>query len=129
MAVELARVYVYLGRCGEALTVLRGGREAPAAIFAGVPGYVFAKCGRRPQALAELDRLRARAAVGNYTTRYGLAVIQAGLGNNSAAIAELELAYGQRDWAMYMLMRDPAFDGMRSDPRFVALVRKVGLSA
>jgi len=59
---------------------------------------------------------------------YSLAVILSGLGSKDEAIGELEKAFIVRDFAMFMLKRDPAFDGIRSDPRFVALVRKVGLT-
>jgi hypothetical protein len=57
-----------------------------------------------------------------------MAVILSGLGDRNEAIAELEKAFVERDWTMYLLMVDPAFDGIRFDPRFVALARKVGLT-
>jgi serine/threonine protein kinase len=125
---ELARVYTYLRRCDEALAVMRGAPDDPAAVYGGERGYIFAKCGRRPQAVAELDRLRSRAKTGRYTPHYSMAIILSGLGNRDEAIAELEKAFVERDWTMYLLKVDPAFDGLRSDPRFVALVRKVGLA-
>jgi hypothetical protein len=78
--------------------------------------------------LAELDRLNRDARQGKYVSHYGLAIIQAGLGNRQQAIAELEEAYTERAWSMFMLKLEPAFDDLRSDPRFVALVRKVGLT-
>jgi TolB-like protein len=122
---ELARAYAYLGRCDEALT---NQHFEPSAIFGGVKGYILAKCGRRPQAFAELDRLRAQAVAGKYVPHYALAVILSGLGKKDEAIGELEKAFVVRDWPMFMLKRDPAWDLIRSDPRFVALVRKVGLA-
>jgi TolB-like protein/Tfp pilus assembly protein PilF len=124
---ELARAYLFLGKCDEALAVLDQippnslGRET-----AGVVGYTFAKCGRRTQALAELDRLRALAIAGQYTSHYAQAMILSGLGNKEEAIGELEKAFVARDWPMIVnLNQEPLFDGIRSDPRFVALVRKV----
>jgi hypothetical protein len=54
-------------------------------------------------------------------------VIHAGLGDTEQAIAELEKAYIEHTWAMYMIRVEPAFVRLHSDPRFVALVRKVGL--
>ena len=122
---ELARAYAYLGRCDEALSVQH---FEPSAIFGGVKGYILAKCGRRPQAFAELRRQRAQAIAGKYVPHYALAVILSGLGSKEEAIGELEKAFIVRDFAMFMLKRDPAFDGIRSDPRFLALVRKVGLT-
>ena len=61
------------------------------------------------------------------TPPYVLAVIHAGLGDADQAIAELERAYVERVWTMYMIRLEPAFAGLHSDPRFVALERKVGL--
>ena len=129
MKSEFARVYLYLGKCKEALAVLdqispnRLDRE----LF-GVVGNISAQCGRRPQALAELNRFRARTIAGKYSYHYAQGMIQAGLGNNDAAIGELEKGFVVRDWPMILLKHDPAFNGLHSDPRFAALVRKVGLA-
>ena len=60
-----------------------------------------------------------------HVSPYALAVVYAGLGNRDEAIAQLERAYRERVWAMYMIRLEPAFFGLRSDPRFVALVRKM----
>ena len=49
------------------------------------------------------------------------------LGQKEEAIAALQKAYEQRDFRMTMLSVDFGFDGIRSDPRFVDLVRKIGL--
>jgi len=124
---ELARVYVELGRCAEALAVLEHSVDRHVAALGGVRGYTYAKCGRRAQALAELERLRTQATDGRLVSPYVLAVIHAGLGDADQAIAELERAYVERVWTMYMIRLEPAFAGLHSDPRFVALERKVGL--
>ena len=120
---ELARVYTYLGRCAEALPLL--GEAQPSAQLSGVVGWVYARCGRRQQAVVELDRLVADAARGRYESHYGRAVIQAGLGNTDQVIAELEQAYVERAWAMFDLRIEPAFDNVRAEPRFVDLVRRM----
>ena len=123
---ELARAYVYLGHCAEALAVLEHSQDQPLIAIRGVRGYTYAKCGRRAQALAELNHLRADARDGKYVSHYALAVIEAGLGDKDQVIAELEKAYLERP-ALFLVKREPAFAELRSDPRFVALVRKVGL--
>jgi serine/threonine protein kinase/tetratricopeptide (TPR) repeat protein len=129
MKSELARVYLYLGSCDKALAVLD--QIPPNGLdreLFGVVGYISAKCGRRPKAVAELDRFRARTIAGKYSYHYAQAMIQSGLGNKDGAISELEKGFVVRDWPMILLKHDPAFDGLRSDPRFVALVRRVGLA-
>ena len=125
---ELARIYVALGRCAEALAVLESSSDQHVAALGGVRGYTYAKCGRRAQALAELERLRAQTRAGRHVSHYVFAVIYAGLGDTDQAIAELERAYIEHTWAMYMIRVEPAFVQLHSDPRFVALVRKVGLA-
>ena len=124
---DLARAYLWLGRCAESLAALEG-RPVFSAIFSGgLLGYAYARCGRRAQALAELDRLGAVAREGRYVSHYALAMIHAGLGDNERALAELDSAYVERAWAMFTLRVDPAFDGLRADPRFGRLLKKVGL--
>ena len=125
---ELARVYIHLGRCPEALAVLEHAVDAPMGLLRGLRGYTYAKCDHRAQAVAELDRLRRQARDGKYVSHYAMAMIQAGLGDNDHVIAELEKAYTERAPAMFMITLEPAFAGLHSDPRFVALARKVGLT-
>jgi serine/threonine-protein kinase len=124
--VERARVYARLGRCAEALEDLSRSGYQGAAQLTGVRGYTYARCGRRTEALSELSRLAAADNAGKYISHYGLAVIQAGLGDADQAIAELDRAYFERAWPMFMLRLEPAFDGLRNDPRFTAILKKVG---
>ena len=56
-----------------------------------------------------------------------LAVIHLGLGETDQAFEWLDKALEARDWQMVLLNVEPLFDGVRSDPRFAALVERVGL--
>ena len=49
------------------------------------------------------------------------------LGQRDSALAVLEHAYDERWGGLLYLLRFPAIQGMRSDPRYVAFLRKVGL--
>jgi len=126
---ERARILAALRRCDEAMEALTHARRQTAPLLQGVPGHTYAACGRRAQAVAELNYLRDQAKAGRYASHYSLAIIHAGLGDKEAALAELELAYTERAWPMFMLRLEPAFDGLRSGPRFERLMRKVGLVA
>jgi adenylate cyclase len=127
--VDLARAFLQLGRCAESLAALEHGPEQTATIDRGLKGYTYAKCGRRAEALAELRHLHAEAASGRYVTHYGLAMIRAGLGDTDRAFAELDSAYMERAWGMFVLKVEPAFDALRADPRFARLLKKVGLTS
>ncbi len=49
------------------------------------------------------------------------------LGNFDEAMKELELGYDNRDLHMFWIRVDPAFDPIRNDPRFKALLNKMNL--
>ena len=72
--------------------------------------------------LEDLDRL----ATDEYVPSYGRAVIHAALGNNEEAFAWLEKAYEEKSFLVYLKL-DPAFDALRKEERFVALLGKMGL--
>ena len=80
---ELARVYINLGRCNEALAVLENSAESQIGVLRGVHGYTYAKCHQRAQALAELDQLPRSGEDGKYVSHYAMAMIHAGLGKTT----------------------------------------------
>jgi TolB-like protein/DNA-binding winged helix-turn-helix (wHTH) protein/Tfp pilus assembly protein PilF len=89
-------------------------------------GHVYGSTGHRGEARQTLDRLRALSTQ-RYVTPYGVALVQAGLGDDSAAFDSLEQAIADRSNWLVWLKLDPRFASLRSSPRFDALVRRVGL--
>ena len=49
------------------------------------------------------------------------------LGEEEKGFEWLDKAYEERDFHLIFLRVDPAFDSVRSDPRFIALLKKIGL--
>jgi serine/threonine-protein kinase len=111
---------------------------AKAAELAGYPGgdaqtgtgeglaYTLAVAGRQAEArsrLAELERL----AQTTYVSPAVIAIVHIGLGENEKALDSLERAYAKRDGWLLWLKVHPVFDPLRSEPRFEALQKKVGL--
>jgi hypothetical protein len=82
--------------------------------------------GRRDQANAVLDATIRQRSGREFISAYGIAVIEAGIGDPDRAFEWFEKAYEDRAMYLTLLRVDPAVDGLRSDPRFAALVDKVG---
>jgi TolB-like protein/Tfp pilus assembly protein PilF len=61
---------------------------------------------------------------GNFSSRTRRASILSELGRKEEAFASLDEAVALGDWWLFSIKYDPAFDPMRSDPRFQALVKK-----
>jgi hypothetical protein len=78
---------------------------------------------RARAALRELQELAKR----KYVQPYSIAMIYTGLGEKDQALAWLEKAYDDRSSYMVYLKVEPIFDSLHSDPRFVDLIRRVGL--
>jgi hypothetical protein len=57
---------------------------------------------------------------------YDVAVIHAGLGERDRALAGLEKSLAAHDPESMILPVDPRLDSLRGDPRFAALLRKMG---
>jgi len=88
-------------------------------------GMVNARAGNRDEALRAIAELRARAT---YTLPLFLARIYTALGNNDEAMKNLEQVYNDRSESAVWLNVDTSLDPVRKDPRFIALIRKVGLT-
>jgi serine/threonine-protein kinase len=77
-------------------------------------------------ARASLDALTALARE-RYVSPLDFGRLHARLGDKEKAFASLEAAFAERSGGMVMLREDPAWDRIRGDPRFAALVRRVGI--
>lgn len=124
--IERARVLALLRRCDEAIGALsRAPNVQLGPMHQAIRGFTYARCGRHSDALAELTRLIDQERRGGIVSHYALAAVHAGLGEKEAAFAELDSAYAERAWSMLLLKHEPAFDNLRSDPRFARLTKKV----
>jgi len=75
------------------------------------------------------EALEARAAHGASPPAFFPALMYGFLGDKDRAFWWLEQGYRDRDASFSALNADPCWDPIRSDPRFVDLVRRVGLPA
>ena len=60
-------------------------------------------------------------------TAFAIALVHLGLGDNEQALRWLQAAYEERSEWLPFLAPSPIFDPLRPDPRFSALMRKVGI--
>src|SRR5437773_925117 len=98
----------------------------PGAWYQGFLGYAYAVSGDRAkaeQALRELEELAKR----QYVSPTAFVTIYLGLGEKEKALDSLEKAYEEQDSACWYLKIDQIYDSVRNEPRFQAILKKVGL--
>lgn len=89
-------------------------------------GYFYAVSGRKDEALRIAEGLK-RTARGSYVSPYWIALVYSGLNDKTEAIGWLRTALRHRSGGLVFLNVDPRFDNLRSDPRFEALLKEMGL--
>jgi hypothetical protein len=90
-------------------------------------GHSYAISGDIDGAKRVLIELRELSET-RYVSSYLIATVHAGLGEKEQALAGLERAFDDRSTSLVPLNVDPNLDGIRSDPRFAALVRRRNLA-
>jgi TolB-like protein/DNA-binding winged helix-turn-helix (wHTH) protein/Tfp pilus assembly protein PilF len=88
--------------------------------------YILARAGRRDDALKALEDLR-RLSQPREPSPFQVALVYVGLDDMDRAFEWLDKAIEARAWEMPMIKANPIFDRIRSDPRFPALLRRIGL--
>jgi TolB-like protein/Tfp pilus assembly protein PilF len=88
-------------------------------------GRAYAIAGDRARALGVLGKLKEMSRR-TYVSPFDIAVVYAGLDERTSVFEWLERAYAERAWRIIELTL-PMFDGLRSDPRWQDLVRRIGL--
>jgi TolB-like protein/DNA-binding winged helix-turn-helix (wHTH) protein/Tfp pilus assembly protein PilF len=123
MAVEgLAQTYVKSGRPKEAVALIA--RLPAESKHSGTVGYVYGAAGERDEAKRVLANLMQRSER-EYVSPTSIALVHIGLGNTNRALLWLEKSYREHSPDLPILSM-PYFDGLRSNPRFVHLVNRVG---
>jgi tetratricopeptide (TPR) repeat protein len=90
-------------------------------------GHLYGVVGKTAQAQAVFNELSARANCA-YVPAYDIALVCAGLGWKDQALDYLARAHQERSgWITYLKV-DPRLDPLRSDDRFVELLRRVRLA-
>jgi serine/threonine-protein kinase len=122
----LGRIYLAAGKYDEAVKELQEARRLAGgtAVMAEVV-HALAVAGRRTEAeqlRAELEKMKD-----GYVTAGRLALISVALGDKDQAFMWLDKAYDERSDTLLFLKVEPRFDSLRSDPRFAALLRRIGL--
>ena len=125
---NIGEIYVKQGRYEEALAEMlevrpriRYPRELARI------GYVYAVAGKRGEAIKILEEMKALTSE-RYNLGTHIAAIYAGLGNKDEALAWLKRACDEHEQGVVDLKVDPRFDTLRSDPRFMDLLRRVKLA-
>jgi serine/threonine protein kinase/tetratricopeptide (TPR) repeat protein len=109
---------------GEKGVKLSGGSPLMRAALA----HTLAAAGGTTEAVQTLDEL-TELATHRYVAPYFFAGIHVGLGEHERAIEYLEKSYEEHShWLIYLHI-DPNMDGLRDNPRFQSLLRRVGLPA
>jgi tetratricopeptide (TPR) repeat protein len=80
----------------------------------------YAAAGQTADARNTLRTLEQR-----YVPPFLLASVYLRLGDRETALALLEKAYSEHDWALLWINVTPRFDPLRSEPRFQAIVSRM----
>jgi Flp pilus assembly protein TadD len=119
---------LYRGQYDGAISGLQRGVQSamadpvPLALLA----RAYALSGRAAEArhlLSELEELSKQ----RYVSPADIGVLHGDLGEKDEGFQWLEKAYEERSNFLINLKVDPVFDSLRSDPRFTALLARMGL--
>lgn len=124
---HLARAYLEKKMYPEAVAEFRRAIEIqpenplPLALL----GHAYGVSGQPAKAQAIIDQLNATSAH-RYLSPVFLSLVYVGLGEKDQALAWAEKAYQEHAPLLTRLKMDPIVDGLRQDPRFQDLLRRIG---
>jgi TolB-like protein/DNA-binding winged helix-turn-helix (wHTH) protein/Tfp pilus assembly protein PilF len=123
----LAYMYIYTGRYTESVAETRKALESSGGESSILPLLAMAEGfgGNTGEAKKLLGEIRAGAKQA-YVAPYDLADVYIGMGDKEGALAMLSKSMDQHDAELLILATAPEFDGLRDDPRFRAIVKRVG---
>ena len=124
----LGRVYVRQGKLEDGIAALEIAEKKAGSLNSVLATLAFAygRAGRRSDAERILAILKDRAHR-RYVAAFDIAVVYAGLGDHDNTFEWLERAFLERSTWLVHLKWDDRFAGVRTDPRFIALLHRMGI--
>ncbi len=89
-------------------------------------GYAYAVSGNQDKAIQIMNDLKNRSK-NEHIPSIAYAMIYIGIDDNDLAIEFLEKAYEERSSELLKLKVHPFYDSLRSDPKFITLLKKMNL--
>ncbi|HJU91415.1 MAG TPA: protein kinase [Pyrinomonadaceae bacterium] len=123
----LCVVYGYKGQFAEAIAEGEKARrlnDDPAVL--GYLAQSLALSGKREEAMKIVAQLH-EVSKQRYVPAFSFGIVYAALGDKDQALQWMERCLQDSAWEITLIKVDPAFDNLRSDPRFNDLVKRVGI--
>lgn len=127
--VELGSVLARIGHHEEAVVEFQKALQLDKDSISAMVGLgsAYALAGKKDEARRIIEQLKTIGEQ-RYISPYHLAVISLAMGEKEQALSGLEKAADERFNLMIFIKVDPQFDSLRSEPRFAALIQRIGLS-
>ena len=125
----LGGVYVDKGKYEDGIPLLKRAvslTRGKSPLVLGFLGYAYGVADKKGEAQEILDKALERRERG-YFSPHCIALIYTGLGDKDKAFQWLEKAYQERDPTQYPIKVITMLRSLHSDPRWTALLKKMGL--
>jgi TolB-like protein/Flp pilus assembly protein TadD len=123
---SLGRAFLLKGMHAEAVAAMQQAvrLDGDSVAMSSALAHVYAVTGQRDAARKILNELLTRSRQ-SYVSPTNIAVVYTGLEEKTSAFEWLERAYDERNVGLFTLKVHPIFEGLRSDPRFRELLRRM----
>lgn len=120
-------VYLRTGMYDEATQIFTKLYAEDKASAGAALGYAYGITGRKEEALKVISEMEALKSDQSYISPQEFAIIYTGLGDNENALVWLRKAADEKFAPLAYIGVDPLFDPLRSDPRFIDLLKSLNL--
>jgi tetratricopeptide (TPR) repeat protein len=123
---DLARAYRLAGMSDRAIAASRRMLDSGDPLGPTFLAAAYGRAGRKGEAMPLLREMIAKARQSTGES-FKVALVYASMSERDSAFEWLEKAFAEHDTFLPWLNSDPDFEPLRSDPRFDALIRRIGI--
>jgi eukaryotic-like serine/threonine-protein kinase len=124
---NLAYVYEIKGMKDEAVASFLKSRTLAGDTAERVAAFkaAYAEAGWKGYLQMRVDEMKEQAGRKRYVSPFSIALLYTQMGDKNQALAWLEKTFEERNYRLLFIKVDARLDGLRSEPRFLDLVRRI----